>query len=277
MPAILRCGRYPLSLERPLIMGIINATPDSFSGDGVGLDVARARDQALSFKEEGADILDVGGESSRPGADSVPASEELRRVIPVIESLHDCGLPVSVDTWKPEVMRAAVDAGACMINDINALRAPGAMEVCASGDMAICLMHMQGTPQTMQIDPGYDDVVGEVLGFLAKRCCAGREAGIAAERIAIDPGFGFGKSAEHNLLLLRQLDRLVDLGYPVLVGLSRKSILGHLTGRKVAERVPASVTAALAAVAMGARIVRVHDVAATRDALAVWRAVWDNN
>ena len=277
MPAELRCGRYRLFLDRPLIMGIINATPDSFSGDGLGADHARAVAQALAFKDEGADILDIGGESSRPGAGLVPVNEELRRVVPLIEALRDCGTPVSIDTMKPEVMRAALSAGASMINDINALRAPGAMDVAARAEAAICLMHMQGTPQTMQADPHYDDVVADVSAFLAERCAAARGAGIAADRIVTDPGFGFGKTAEHNLLLLRQLDRIVALGYPVLVGLSRKSVLGRLTGRKVSERVPASVTAALAAVSKGARIVRVHDVAATRDSLAVWRAAWENN
>lgn len=271
----LHCGRYRVPLDRPLIMGIINCTPDSFSGDGTANDVARAVAQGREFVAEGADILDIGGESSRPGAAPVAADEEMRRVIPVIEALREYGVPLSIDTVKPEVMRAALAAGATMINDINALRAPEAIEVAAGSDAAVCLMHMQGTPQTMQADPCYDDVVGEVTAFLAGRCAAVQAAGIARERIVTDPGFGFGKTAEHNLLLLRHLDRIAALGYPVLAGLSRKSLLGTLTGRKVTERVPASVAAALAAVAGGATIVRVHDVAATRDALAVWRTVFE--
>lgn len=273
----LRCGLFRLPLDRPLIMGIVNATPDSFSGDGLGSEVARAVAQAHEFIAEGADILDIGGESSRPGATPVPVDEELRRVVPVLEALRDCGVPLSIDTMKPEVMRAGLVVGATMINDINALRAPGALEVAAASDAAVCLMHMQGTPQTMQNDPVYQDVVAEVVAFLDERCAAARAAGIATERIVIDPGFGFGKTVEHNLLLLRHLDRLVALGYPVLAGLSRKSILGKLTGRKITERVPASVAAALVAASKGATILRVHDVAATRDALAVWHVVADND
>lgn len=277
MSAKLRCGRYCLALDRPLIMGIINVTPDSFSGDGIAGQVDRAVDQGRSFVEAGADILDIGGESSRPGAEPVSLDEELRRVIPVIESLRCLDIPLSIDTTKPEVMRSALNAGASMVNDINALRAAGAMEVAATSDAAVCLMHMQGNPGTMQADPKYGDVVAEVALFLSERGAAAEAAGIGAERIVLDPGFGFGKTAEHNLTLLRRLDEIVGLGYPTLVGLSRKSVLGKLTGRKVTERLSASVTAALAAVSKGARIVRVHDVAATRDALAVWRVVWDNN
>jgi dihydropteroate synthase len=252
-------------------MGIINVTPDSFSGDGLASDADRAIEQARRFVEEGADILDIGGESSRPGAEPVSVEDELRRVLPVIEALRDLPVPLSIDTMKPQVMRAAVAAGASMINDIYALRAPGSIEAAAGCDAGVCLMHMQGMPQTMQADPVYSDVVAEVREFLLARAEAVTRAGIAAERICIDPGFGFGKTAEHNLELLRRLDALCGLGYPVLVGLSRKSVLGKLTGRKVTERMAASVTAALAAVVKGARIVRVHDVAATRDALAVWR------
>jgi dihydropteroate synthase len=257
-------------------MGIINCTPDSFSGDGLSVDVGRAIEQGRAFVAAGADILDVGGESSRPGAAPVPEDEELRRVIPVVEALSGLGVAVSIDTVKPAVMRHALAAGATMINDINALRAPGALEVVAGSDAAVCLMHMQGSPGTMQDDPAYADVVAEVAAFLGERTEAARAAGIAEERIVVDPGFGFGKTAEHNLALLRDLDTLGVLGFPVLVGLSRKSVLGRLTGRPVTERVAASIAAALAAVSKGANIVRVHDVAATRDALAVWRAAMDS-
>jgi dihydropteroate synthase len=273
--AELHCGSHRLKLDRPLVMGIINCTPDSFSGDGLTLDVRRALEQSRAFVEAGADILDVGGESSRPGAAPVSEEEELRRVIPVVEAVADLGVPVSIDTVKPGVMSRALAAGATMINDINALRAPGALEVAAGSDAAVCLMHMRGTPGTMQDNPVYADVVAEVAAYLGDRAETVRAAGIAEERIVVDPGFGFGKTAEHNLALLRDLDAFRVLGYPVLAGLSRKSVLGTLTGRPVTERVAASVAAALVAVAKGASIVRVHDVAATRDALAVWRAAMD--
>lgn len=270
MQAQLHCGHHRLALVRPLIMGIINATPDSFSGDGLAQDVERAISQARGFVEDGADILDIGGESTRPGATPVGAEEEVRRVVPVIEALRELDVPLSIDTFKPQVMRAALAAGATLINDINALRTPGALEVAAASDAGVCLMHMQGTPQTMQDKPTYADVVEEVKAFLDARVDLCRAAGIERDRVVIDPGFGFGKTAEHNLQLLQGLERLAESGYPVLVGLSRKSVLGTLTGRKVTERVAASVAAAIAAVAHGASIVRVHDVAATRDALAVW-------
>lgn len=256
-------------------MGIVNCTPDSFSGDGLALDLERALALGQAFVDAGADILDVGGESSRPGAAPVSEDEELRRVIPVVEALAVLGVPVSIDTVKPGVMRLALAAGASMINDINALREPGAMEAAAGSNAAVCLMHMQGSPGSMQDNPAYADVVAEVAAFLGERAEAARAAGIAEERIVVDPGFGFGKTAEHNLALLRDLDTLGVLGFPVLVGLSRKSVLGKLTGRPVTERVAASVAAALAAVVKGANIVRVHDVAATRDALAVWRAAME--
>jgi dihydropteroate synthase len=273
--AELHCGAHRLKLDRPLVMGIVNCTPDSFSGDGLALDLERALAQGQAFIDAGADILDVGGESSRPGAAPVSEDEELRRVIPVVEALAVLGVPVSIDTVKPGVMRAALAAGASMINDINALREPGAMEAAAGSHAAVCLMHMQGSPGSMQDNPAYADVVAEVAAFLGERAEAARAAGIAEERIVVDPGFGFGKTAEHNLALLRDLDTLGVLGFPVLVGLSRKSVLGKLTGRPVTERVAASVAAALAAVVKGANIVRVHDVAATRDALAVWRAAME--
>lgn len=273
MTSHLHCGAYRLSLERPLVMGIVNVTPDSFSDGGRYLHATQAVAHARQLIEEGADILDIGGESSRPGAQSVSEEEELRRVLPVIEALAGLGVPLSVDTVKPEVMRLAVAAGAAIINDIAALRSAGAMEAAAKSGAAICLMHMQGEPGTMQADPRYGDVVAEVHAFLAWRVAAAQAAGIATERIIVDPGFGFGKRLEHNLALLRQLGRFGDLGACVLAGLSRKSMLGELTGRKVSQRGTASVAAALLAAQNGAKILRVHDVAATRDALAVWQAV----
>lgn len=269
----LHCGKFRLSLERPLVMGIVNVTPDSFSDGGRYYDPARAVVHARQLVEEGADLLDIGGESSRPGAQSVSAEEELRRVLPVIEALAGVGVPLSVDTVKPEVMRRAVAAGASVINDIAALQAPGALEAAAASDAAVCLMHMQGEPRTMQADPSYGDVVAEVRDFLAARVAAAQAAGIAAERIIVDPGFGFGKRLAHNLALLRHLGQFADLGACVLAGLSRKSMLGEITGRKVSQRDTASVAAALLAARNGARILRVHDVAATKDALAVWAAV----
>lgn len=256
-------------------MGIVNLSDDSFSGDGLGGDTDAAVAQALRLLEEGAHILDFGAESSRPGAAPVPAQQEIDRLLPVIEALHDCGAPLSIDTVKPEVMRVAVNAGADMINDINALRAPGALEIVAASKAGICLMHMQGEPGSMQNDPHYGDVVAEVAEFLAERVAAAEAAGIPLTRIAVDPGFGFGKSLEHNIELMRRLGELVVPGLPLLVGLSRKSMLGLITGRPAAERVYAGIAAHVLAVERGARIVRVHDVAATRDALAVLQAVED--
>lgn len=254
-------------------MGIVNITPDSFSDGGRWVDAEAAIRHALKLREEGADILDIGGESSRPGAAAVSADEETRRVLPVIEALAGCGCVVSVDTMKPQVMRAALDAGATMVNDVMALRAPGALEAVAASDAAVCLMHMQGEPQSMQQAPHYADVVNEVKRFLQARVQACETAGIGRERLVIDPGFGFGKTLAHNLALLKHLDRLAALGIPVLAGLSRKSMLGTLAGRDVDAREFAGVAANLAAVARGARLVRVHNVAAMRDALAVWNAV----
>jgi dihydropteroate synthase len=272
MPTLF-AGAFRLSLERPLILGIVNVTPDSFS-DGGRLGSSRAAvDHAFKLRDEGADILDVGGESTRPGAPPVAVDEEMRRVLPVIEALAESGCVVSVDTRKPEVMRAALQAGAAMVNDVMALRAPGALETVAASQAAVCLMHMQGDPQTMQQAPGYRDVVAEVRGFLRQRIAACEQAGIARERLVIDPGFGFGKTLAHNLTLLRELGRLGELGVPVLAGLSRKSMLGALTGREVDAREFAGIAAHLAAVARGARLVRVHHVAAMRDALVVWNAV----
>jgi dihydropteroate synthase len=254
-------------------MGIVNLTDNSFSGDGLRGQVAQAVAQGLRMVEEGADILDLGAESSRPGAKSVSAQQEMDRLLPVLEGLRDRGVPLSVDTVKPEVMRAAIMAGADMINDIAALTAPGALEVVAGSQAAVCLMHMQGEPRTMQADPSYTDVVTEVANYLSGRVAACEQAGIARDRIVIDPGFGFGKTLGHNLALLRQLSRFVETELPVLVGLSRKSMFALITGRPPGERVHASVAAALLAVRRGAAIVRVHDVAATRDALAVWQAI----
>jgi dihydropteroate synthase len=273
----LQCGKFRLSLLRPLIMGVINVTPDSFSDGGKYALTAQAAARATALIDEGADILDIGGESTRPGALPVTLDEERRRVLPVVERLADCGIPVSVDTQKPELMREAIAAGASMINDINALAAPGALEAVATTLAAACLMHKQGDPQTMQQDPHYGDVVTEVRGFLAARVEAAQRGGIGHDRLVIDPGFGFGKTLEHNLALLRGLMQIVDLGVPVLAGLSRKSMLGRITGREAEGRVFASVAAALIAVEKGAGIVRVHDVAATRDALAVWNAVKNND
>ncbi len=254
-------------------MGVVNVTPDSFSDGGRFLDSGTAIDHARRLVGEGADIVDVGGESTRPGARPVDAAEELRRVLPVIRALRDASVPVSVDTLKPEVMRAAIAEGASIVNDVYALRAPGALDALCASDAGICLMHMQGEPRTMQAAPHYGDVVREVKSFLQERMSAAASAGIAGERVAVDPGFGFGKTVGHNLELLRRLPELAELGAPVLVGLSRKSTLGAITGRPASERLAASLAAALLAVLRGATIVRVHDVAATRDALAVLAAV----
>jgi dihydropteroate synthase len=277
MIAQLQCGRFRLSLERPLIMGVVNVTPDSFSDGGRFLDPAAAVAHAHRLIEEGADLVDIGAESSRPGATAaVSADEELRRLLPVLRGLRDAPVPVSVDTIKPGVMRAALAQGASMINDINALRAPGAVAAVASADAAVCLMHMQGTPGTMQQNPSYGDVVAEVKAFLFERVEAARAAGIALQRISIDPGFGFGKTLDHNLELLRRLREFGALGVPVLAGWSRKSSLGKITGKPADDRLAASIAAALIAAQNGARILRVHDVAATRDALAVLAAVEKN-
>jgi dihydropteroate synthase len=273
MSGVLRCRNYVLSLERPLIMGVVNVTPDSFSDGGTFASAAAAAAHARMLLEEGADIIDVGGESTRPGAPPVALDDERRRVLPVIEALADCGAPVSVDTQKPDLMQEAIAAGASMVNDVNALAVPGALEAIAATTAAVCLMHKRGDPRTMQQDPRYDDVVREVRDFLSSRIDAAERSGIGRERIVVDPGFGFGKTLEHNLALLRHLGQFTALRVVVLAGLSRKSMLGKITGRSVDERVYASVAAALIAVENGAGIVRVHDVAATRDALAVWEAV----
>jgi|SRR5690606_28730892 dihydropteroate synthase len=270
----LDCAGRILKLDAPRVMGIVNVTPDSFSDGGAHDSVDAAVAHGLRLVEEGADILDVGGESTRPGAAEVPVEEELRRVIPVIERLaRETSLPISVDTSKPEVMRAAVQAGAGMINDVYALRRDGALDAAAAAGVPVVLTHMQGEPRTMQEAPHYDDLLAEVHRFLADRVLACEMAGIERRRIVIDPGYGFGKTTQHNLLLLRQQSRLLDLGLPLLAGLSRKRSLGEITGREVGERVFASVAAAVLAAEYGARILRVHDVAATVDALKVWAAV----
>lgn len=261
-----------LDLALPRVMGILNVTPDSFFDGGRHADPDRAVERGRMLAAEGADIVDVGGESTRPGARAVDASVEIARVVPVVEALAAEGIPVSVDTSKPEVMRAALAAGASMVNDVRALLEPGAMEVVASSGAAVCLMHMRGTPETMQVETAYADVVAEVRDFLARRAAACERAGIARNRIVVDPGFGFGKGVAENLALLRRLRDLVAAGYPVLAGLSRKSTIGAITGRSPGDRLAGSLAAALTAVERGAAIVRVHDVRETVDALRVYAA-----
>ena len=269
----LHAGSFRLSLARPLIMGIVNVTPDSFSDGGKFTSAQAAIDHGLQLVKEGADILDIGGESTRPGADVVPVEEEKRRVLPVIRALAQAGLVVSIDTRKPEVMQAALDAGAVMVNDVMALRGPGALQVVAASEAAVCLMHMQGEPQTMQQTPVYQDVVREVKAFLDARVAACMGAGISQQRIVIDPGFGFGKTLAHNLALLKNLAVLAVGEVPVMAGLSRKAMLGALSERETGEREYAGVAAHMLALMQGAGLLRVHDVAAMRDALAVWNAV----
>jgi dihydropteroate synthase len=266
----LDCGGRRLDLGRPAVMGVLNTTPDSFSDGGLFDTPSKAVAHAVEMVAEGADLIDVGGESTRPGAPPVSADEELARVLPVIRLLaREIAVPISIDTYKPGVMKAAVGEGAGFINDIRALRAPGALETAAALDVPVCLMHMQGEPGTMQQAPHYDDVVSEVAAFLCQRRDACVEAGIGADRILIDPGFGFGKTVHHNLLLLADLDRIAGIGPPVLVGLSRKSTIGRLLGRPLEQRTTASVVLALLAVQRGASVVRVHDVGETRDALSL--------
>lgn len=270
---LLHCGSFRLDLSRPLVMGIVNVTPDSFSDGGRHLlrDAAIAHAQQLIA--EGADILDIGGESTRPGAQTVSVQQELDRVLPVIEGLRGVAVPLSVDTCKAEVMRAALAAGIHMVNDIDALQQPQALAAVVASDAAVCLMHKQGQPQTMQSEPHYRDVLFDVMDFLRTRIAAVEAAGVARDRIVVDPGFGFGKTLAHNLTLLRNLDKFSELGVPLLAGLSRKSMLGAITGQDIDHRVCASVAAALLAVQRGAGIVRVHDVRATCDALKIWNAV----
>ena len=266
--------RFVIDLRRPRVMGIVNVTPDSFSGASQPVDAGAAIAHCDELLRQGADILDIGGESTRPGAQLLSAEEELRRVLPVLRHAVGLGVPVSVDTSQPGVMQAALDLGVDIVNDVRALQREGALDVLAAHASAgVCLMHMQGEPATMQVAPRYGDVVADVLAFLAARHALLRARGVAADRIAIDPGIGFGKTVDHNLALLRRQRELLVLGAPLLVGWSRKSTLGTLTGRALQERRDASVAAALLAVQRGANIVRVHDVAPTVDALAVWWAI----
>jgi dihydropteroate synthase len=271
----LDCAGRILVLDRPRVMGVVNVTPDSFSDGGEHATVDTAVAHALRLAEEGADILDIGGESTRPGADDVSVEEELRRVIPVIERLSKAtSLPISIDTSKPEVMRAAVAAGAGMINDVYALRRDGALDAAAELGVPVVLMHMLGEPRSMQDAPDYDDVVADVHRFLAERIFAAEMSGIPKKRIVVDPGFGFGKTTAHNLALLAQLERFTDLGVPVLAGLSRKRTIGEITGRDDPhDRVYGSVAAHVIAAQRGAKLLRVHDVAATVDALKIWNAL----
>jgi len=270
----LDCNGKFLDLSRPQVMGVLNVTPDSFSDGGDFFDPQRAVDRALQMQEEGAAVIDIGGESTRPGAASVSASDELQRVIPVIDALQSrLAVPVSIDTQKPEVMQAAVAAGAGLINDVNALRVPGALEAAAASGVPVCLMHMRGDPRTMQADPHYADVVEEVKAFLIQRVATCEAAGIDPQRLLLDPGFGFGKTVDHNLQLLARLDRLAEPGLPLVVGLSRKSMIGKLLHLDIAERLPASIALAVLAVERGARLVRAHDVAATWQALQMQAAL----
>jgi dihydropteroate synthase len=269
----LQCGRHRIELGRPVVMGVLNVTPDSFSDGGRYSEPAAALERAMRLAEDGAAILDIGGESTRPGALPVGTAEELRRVVPLVERLAaSLAVPISVDTRKPEVMRQALAAGASMVNDVSALAAPGALEAVAGSGAAVCLMHMQGEPGTMQAAPHYGDVVAEVRGFLRGRVDACAAAGISRERLAVDPGFGFGKSLEHNIALLAGLAAIASDGVPVLAGLSRKRLIGALTGRAEGERLAGSLAAAVVAAINGARIIRAHDVRETVDALAVLAA-----
>jgi dihydropteroate synthase len=276
---IFDCGKFQLDLTAPRVMGIVNVTPDSFSDGGKFSQTNLAVVHALKLAEEGADILDIGGESTRPNATPVSLQEELDRVIPVIESLaKQVSIPLSIDTYKPQVMKAALDAGASIINDVRALQEEGALEIAAKSNAGVCLMHMQGTPQTMQNNPYYDDVVNDVKAFLKARLQAttsktnGHE-GIEASRIVLDPGFGFGKTREHNIRLIRELESFAELGQPLLVGLSRKSVLGQVTGNDVDARLYASIAASVISAMKGAKILRVHDVKATVEALKVVSAI----
>ncbi|MDX8380000.1 MAG: dihydropteroate synthase [Gallionella sp.] len=270
---MLSCGAIKLDLSRSQVMGIVNVTPDSFFDGGVYGQRDAAIAHAIKLIDDGANMIDIGGESTRPGAQPVGVQEELDRVLPIIEAMQGISVPISIDTFKPEVMRAAIAVGVNMVNDINALQDEAAMNVVAGSDVAICLMHKQGVPLTMQRSPDYQAVLPDVAKFLRNRIAAARVAGIAAARIVIDPGFGFGKTLVHNIALLRELNQFTQLGAPILAGLSRKSMLGEITGQDATQRLPASISAALIAVQRGASIVRVHDVRATVDALRIWNAL----
>jgi dihydropteroate synthase len=271
---IFHCGTFQLDLTTPRVMGIVNVTPDSFSDGGQFSQTTKAIDHALKLVEEGADILDIGGESTRPNATPVSLQEELDRVIPVIGALaKQVSIPISIDTYKPQVMQAAIHAGASIVNDVRALQEEGALHVVAKSNVGVCLMHMQGTPQTMQQNPHYNDVVNDVKSFLKARLQASIGAGIRASNILLDPGFGFGKTREHNITLLQYLESFADLGQPLLVGLSRKSVLGQVTGNDVDARLYASIAASVIAAQKGAKILRVHDVKATIEALKVVAAI----
>ena len=268
------CGKYRFNLNRPHVMGIVNVTPDSFSDGGKFSSTNLAVAHALKLISEGADILDIGGESTRPGAEPVSLDEELNRVIPVIEALHKVSsVPISVDTYKPEVMRLAIAAGADMVNDVRALQEEGALEVVANSQVGVCLMHMQGTPQTMQLSPSYVDVVNEVKQFLTDRLNVALASGITKNRILLDPGFGFGKTRTHNIELIKHLDQLTEIGQPLLVGLSRKSVLAAIAGADESQRLYAGIAASIVSAMKGAKILRVHDVKATVDALKVLIAI----
>lgn len=279
------CGRYRFPMKvantnvvktvfKPLVMGILNVTPDSFSDGGKFQSLDHAITHAEQMIEDGVDIIDIGGESSRPGATPLPLDEELKRVIPLIYALRDCGKPISIDTYKPEVMREAIIAGADMINDIRGFDSAEARAVVADSDVGLCVMHMQKSPETMQEQPHYQNATAEVLAFLRERCDQLVAAGVEKNRLSIDPGFGFGKTLEHNIELLRNIGLMQEeLGLPVLAGISRKTMIGSITGKPVERRMAGSLAAALAAMAQGARIVRVHDVAETVDAIRVWQAV----
>lgn len=277
MPEYFQCGRYRFDLSgdkfRPLVMGILNMTPDSFSDGGRYFSLDAALTRAEQMIAEGVDIIDIGGESTRPNSEPVPLQEELDRVMPAIYALRDCGKPISVDTYKPEVMREAIAAGADMMNDINGFLAEGAIETIAGSDCGLCVMHMQRSPQTMQASPSYQDVVDEVTAFLRERVAALVASGVDRERICIDPGFGFGKTLEHNLILLKNVRQIqAACGLPLLAGVSRKSMIGAITGKPPEGRLAGNIAAALIAIYHGARIVRVHEVAETVDAIKMWQA-----
>lgn len=272
---LFQCGSFQCDLSQPKVMGIVNVTPDSFSDGGLYHASEAAVAHAWSLVEQGAAILDIGGESTRPNAAPVSLQQECDRVIPVIEALvsQNVPVPLSIDTYKPAVMRAAIAAGASIVNDVRGLQEAGAVEAVAESQVGVCIMHMQGTPQTMQLDPRYTDVVAEVKAFLQQQRTACLQAGIAAERIVLDPGFGFGKTRHHNITLIHGLPELLALGSPLLVGLSRKSVLGQMTGQDVDARLHASVAAAVVSAMAGARLLRVHDVKATVEALKVVSAI----